>query len=170
MQQTIEIEVPDGKKTVCKNNQILSENIKIQLPKTWEEFCKISNISEKEYYISSYDGAIKVHCIRSYPVRRSHKSDYNVLPTKEEAEQHIAYMKLHQLRNFYRNGWKPEWADNTKKYCIKHRKYCNGKNSYYIATNTDTHLIEFLSFQTKSIAELFLTNFEDLIKQAGDLV
>ena len=40
MKQTIEIEVPDGKKAVWKDNKIVFENITPSLPKTWNEFCK----------------------------------------------------------------------------------------------------------------------------------
>ena len=40
MKQTIEIEVPDDKKAVWKDGKMVFEDIKLQLPKTWEEFCK----------------------------------------------------------------------------------------------------------------------------------
>ena len=43
MKQTIEIEVPDGKKAIWKDNKIIFEDIKPQLPRTWEEFCKQKN-------------------------------------------------------------------------------------------------------------------------------
>ena len=39
MKQTIEIEIPDGKKAVWKDNKVIFEDIKPQLPKTWDEFC-----------------------------------------------------------------------------------------------------------------------------------
>lgn len=136
------------------------------LPKTWEEFCKVSNISEKEHYISDYNGAIvtRVHRIRSYPVMRDPKSDCNVLPTKEEAEQHLAHMKLHQLRNFYRQGWKPNWRNkNEPKWCIEHYY---GQYSVVLSENA----ILFLSFPSGAVAEKFLHNFRDLIAQAGDLI
>ena len=48
MKQTIEIEVPDGKKAVWKDNKIVFEDIKLQLPKTWEEFCKQNNINKQK--------------------------------------------------------------------------------------------------------------------------
>ena len=44
MKQTIEIEVPDGKKAVWKNGTIVFEDIKHKLPKTWEEFCKQNKV------------------------------------------------------------------------------------------------------------------------------
>lgn len=54
MKQTIEIEVSDSKQAVLKDNQVIFEDIGSQLPKTWEEFCEISSISEKECLISDY--------------------------------------------------------------------------------------------------------------------
>lgn len=51
MKQTIEIEVPDGKKAVWKDNKVVFEDIKPQLPKTWEEFCSQNPIKKGEVYI-----------------------------------------------------------------------------------------------------------------------
>ena len=46
MKQTIEIEVPDGKIAVWKDNKVIFEDIKPQLPKTWEEFCRQNKIEK----------------------------------------------------------------------------------------------------------------------------
>ena len=40
MKQTIEIEVPEGKKAVWKEGKVVFEDLEPKLPKTWEEFCK----------------------------------------------------------------------------------------------------------------------------------
>ena len=43
MKQTIEIEVPDGKKAVWKDGKVIFEDIKHdppRFPKTWKEFCE----------------------------------------------------------------------------------------------------------------------------------
>ena len=48
MKQTIEIEVPDGKKVVWKDGKVVFEDIKPQLPKTWENFCKQNRIKDGE--------------------------------------------------------------------------------------------------------------------------
>ena len=53
MKQTIEIEVPDGKQAVWKDNKIVFEDIKPQLPKTWEEFCEQNNIKKGECYLDA---------------------------------------------------------------------------------------------------------------------
>ena len=45
MKQTIEIEVPDGKKAIWKDGKIVFEDIKPPLPKTWEEFCEHNKVN-----------------------------------------------------------------------------------------------------------------------------
>ena len=73
-------------------------------------------------------------------------------------------MQLHQLRDCYRQGWIPDFRNTDSKYCIsKIREY------EFMIAEYATHNI-FLSFQTKELAEAFLTNFRDLIIQAGDLI
>ena len=131
MKQTIEIEVPDGKQAIWKDNKVVFKDIKPKLPKTWEEFCK------------------------------TYKSTY-VLPSKYAAKQHLALMQLHQLRDCYRQGWIPDEDD--EKFIIT----VNYKEFYSVGKCIKTK--EFLAFQSREIAEEFLTNFRDLIEQAGDLI
>ena len=166
MKQTIEIEVPEGKKAVWKDNTIVFEDIKPQLPKTWEEFCKQNPIKEEEKYI---DSSSNISSAMVFPTNRNFICDRNVLPSKEAAEQHLALMQLHQLRDCYRQGWIPDWKDSKNKICIKYYNTCSSTNTDYtiiIRVNTK----EFLSFQSRVIAEEFLNNFKDLIEQAGDLI
>ena len=131
MKQTIEIEVPEGKQAIWKDDKIVFEDIKPKLPKTWEEFCK------------------------------TYKSTY-VLPSKYATEQHLALMQLHQLRDCYRQGWIP--IVNEVSFGI-----VRGIEGY-LTIEDFVYTSSFLSFQTKEIASEFLTNFRDLIEQAGDLI
>ena len=160
--QTLEIEVPDHMNAVWKDGEVVFEDIEPQLPNTWEEFCKNSNISEKEYFISDYYGVSKVHRIRSYQVPRDPKRDANILPSKDAAEQHLALMKLHQLRDCYRQGWEP--TDDEVSFAIVRR--LDGR----LDIDRFTFSSRFLSFQTKEIAEKFLHNFRDYIQRADDLI
>ena len=159
MKQILEIEVPEGKKAIWKDNKIIFEDIIQKLPETWEEFCKLYPIKEEEYYIE----------LNSIPTKTSigerfNHDDKNVLPSKKAAEAHLALMQLHQLRDCYRQGWKPDWEDyNIIKYCIALEN-----NRYIIYKNLIS--CKFLSFQSKEIAEKFLMYFKDLIKQAEDLI
>ena len=157
MKQTIEIEVPDGKKAVWKDGKVVFEDIKPQLPKTWEEFCEQNKIKEDECYLNYFSE------IKEVPIReRLDSSDRIVLPNKKAAEAHLAYMQLHQLRNCYRQGWEPE-VD---------------KVSFAIIRSVDGRLdvdrfmysSRFLAFQSQEIAEKFLHNFRDYIKRADDLI
>ena len=134
------------------------ELTKVELPKTWEEFCSQFKI-HGEYYIDT-DSSINGDCSG----RRSPIFDKNMLSSKEAAEAHLALMQLHQLRDCYRQGWKPNWLDDENKYCIIY----NSVHDYSISINKNTRV--FLSFQSREIAQLFLDNFRNLIKEAGDLI
>ena len=166
MKQTIEIEVPDGKKAVWKDNKVVFEDIKPQLPKTWEEFCKNYSRKKDECYIDMSCQIVRL----VYEIDRDKDSDKNILPSKQAAEAHLALMQLHQLRDCYRQGWTPDWSDcNKNKYCILYNGlYCNTNYNHSIAVHTHTN--EFLTFQSREIAQEFLNNFKDLIEQAGDLI
>lgn len=128
-------------------------NIKIEhLPKTWEEFCKNNPVSDKEACIAC-NGNITI--VSSRP--RVSTVDRNTLPSYKAAEQHLALMQLHQLRNCYR-------GDIFSVYCYSIVRI--SPHRFIITRATD----RFLSFPTKKLAEEFLSNFKDLIEEAGDLI
>lgn len=159
MKQTIEIEVPDGKKAVWKDNKVVFEDIKPQLPKTWEEFCEQNMVKKNEYYVDTSSCIIAISDGKRYS-----SSDRNLLPSKKAAEQHLALMQLHQLRDCYRNGWKPDWKDSEhKKYVIQ-----SSEGKYYV--DDYYNISTFLAFQDEITANEFLINFRKLIEQAGDLI
>lgn len=159
MKQILEIEVPEGKKAIYKDNKIIFEDIIQKLPETWEEFCKLYPIKEKEYYIELNSIPTEI----SIGERFDH-DDKNVLPSKKAAEAHLALMQLHQLRDCYRQGWKPDWENNRQeKYCIEFSD-CQYKIFKYFVS------CRFLSFQSEDIAKKFLMYFKNLIKQAEDLI
>ena len=119
-------------------------NIEIErLPKTWEDFWENRFLHVGDVIISMCDnllGRTKERCVYT---------------NRSVADAHLALMKLHQLRDSYREGF------SKFPYAISR----NG-NHLYISNNED----KFLSFQTKEIADEFLSNFRDLIEQAGDLI
>lgn len=168
MKQTIEIEVPDGKKAVWKDNTIVFEDIKPQLPKTWEEFCEMKNFNKHEIYIEFNSQCVGIGELPDGMKRNPHE-DKNVLPSIEAAEAHLALMQLHQLRDCYRQGWTPDYSNYFNKFCItSYFNFYSYKYDYKIISHTKFPC--FLSFQSKEIAEEFLNNFKDLIEQAGDLI
>ena len=158
MKQTIEIEVPDGKKAVWKNGTIVFEDIKPKLPKTWDEFCNNHKIQEEECYINTDAEIEKAVLSRN----RLICGDSNVLPNKQAAEAHLALIKLHQLRDCYRQGWIPTL--NKTSFGIIRRIEGDLEVEKFVFSS------RFLSFQCEKIAKDFLNNFRDLIEQAGDLI
>ena len=161
MESVIKNEVQDGKNDVCNQNKLVFEDIKSNLPKTWEEFCNQAKVYG-EYYID-LDSSIKENDDDYY---RDPIYDRGILPSKEAARQHLVLMQLHQLRDCYRQGWKPDWKDwNSIKICIIHTH----ENKYEIEPRFD-YDPQFLSFQNSKVAKEFLKNFRYLIKQAGDLI
>ena len=159
MKQTIEIEVPDGMKAIWKDNKVVFEDIKPQLPKTWVEFCNQNKIRKGECSIDIYGNTLE----HGEGVDRSYVYDRNTLPSKQAAEAHLALMQLHQLRDCYREGWEPNWNNDCNKYII-----VKNRDKYVVFGGNWTN--EFLSFQDRERAEEFLTNFRELIEKAGDLI
>lgn len=128
-------------------------NIKVEhLPKTWEEFCENNPVSDKEACIA-YNSNITI--VSSHP--RVSTVDRNTLPSYEAAKAHLALMQLHQLRDCYRGNVDPYECQ----YAI-----VRGLSDLIIIKD----IIAFLSFPTKKMAQEFLTNFKDLIEEAGDLI
>ena len=163
MKQTIEIEVPEGKQAIWKDDKVVFEDIIPQLPKTWEEFCKIKKLIDSEAYIDSNSKCIGIDkCFTIGGWERNHYNDRNILPSKKAAEAHLALMQLHQLRDCYRQEWVPTF--NRTSFGIVKKV----EGGLYVDRYTFSS--KFLTFQTKEIAEEFLTNFHELIEQAGDLI
>lgn len=164
MKQTIEIEVPDGKKAVWKDNTIIFEDIiKPQLPKTWEEFCEMKNLNKHEIYIEFNSQCVEIGELPDGMKRNPHE-DRNILPSEQAAEAHLALMQLHQLRDMWREGWLPNWKDGTQ------RKYVIYNLEGEFIVNIHYYPVRFLAFQNEKKAKDFFECFKDLIEQAGDLI
>ena len=121
------------------------------LPRSWEEF--ITNRSISGYYISGNGKPLA--CCSSGKLSSPH-----VCPSKKSAEAHLAMIQLEQLRDCWRQGWKP--TEYNTGHCITHYY-----NQYTIMSFC---FISFLSFPTNKMAEEFLECFKDLIEEAGDLI
>jgi hypothetical protein len=151
--KTLEIKIPDGYEIDTENStfeQIVFKEIKKELPKSWEELGVI------EGYWIYYNSTI-VH--DKDKIISDHK---NIFKTKEQAQASIALAQLSQLRDVYRQGWKPESNDGLK-YSIRKIEQKLEIINYY-------EIRYFLSFQSQEIAEEFLNNFKDLIEEASPLL
>ena len=125
------------------------ELIDYRLPKTWEEYRKMKG-----------DEGEKANAALSF----AYTSINSAFPDYHDAEKHIALMKLHLLRDEYRQGWKPDWKDDSQmKYVIY-----NPEGEFTIGCYNSSR--RFLAFQDYKRANEFLTNFRGLIEEAGDLI
>ena len=156
-QQTINI--PDGFELVQTSEKTFEIKKKVeQLPKTWEEFCRFNPVKKEEAYIANLSDIMSGG---SYP--RKPTTEKNLLPTKSDAEGILALMQLIQLRDYYNEGWKPDWTDNTNKPTI-----CYSYNK--VDDDSNIHRSRVLTFKTWELRDKFLENFKDLIKQAKDFI
>ena len=133
--------------------------IKKELPNSWEEFVEQNKIKNNESYITGLSDICHVDKDR---VRLS-SEDRNILPNKETAEAFLALMQLIQLRDCYRDGWKPDWSEGSVKYSIVNY---NGK----IDMKENISNSRLLSFPTPNLRNKFFSNFRDLIKTAIELI
>ena len=132
--------------TAVKEHELIGD----RLPKTWDEYCaKHGEVGDR----------IKASLNTAYMTINRY-----VFSDCKQAQAHIAKMKLHLLRDEYRNGWLPEWKeDGEPKFVI-----LNVENELEVVERRET--AGFLAFQDGERANEFLTNFLDLIKEAGDLI
>lgn len=168
MKQTIEIEVPDGYKVEYNKDTQKVEIVKIGLPKTWEEFCDNNPIKNWECFITERSKIEDFYTEDSVTIpeekrARNVDTDKSTLPDRETAEAFLALMQLVQLRDCYRQGWKPDWKDGSKKHCIVAYDSYILKESYLKLNTT-------LSFQSEEIRDKFMKNFSDLIEKAKELI
>ncbi len=152
--KTLKIEVPKGyeiDKEQSTFEQIVFKEIKKELPKTWEELGAVSGWFTNGN--SHFCKSTEYKCV---------DENKNNFATKEQAEAAIALAQLSQLREVYRQGWVPNWT--------KDWVYCIVLNPTKIYVGVTIDQINFLSFQSKEIAEQFLENFQDLIIKAKPLL
>lgn len=138
------INIPDGYEVDKENSTFELTKFKKkekQLPKTWEEYTKSNEW--KIPFVSSQVG----------------------FRSEEQCEAVEALAQLSQLREVYRDGWKPDYSSPaSEQYCIIIEDLDNLRILKYYYLNF------FLSFQSHEIAQQFLDNFRDLILKAKPLM
>lgn len=134
------------------------------LPTSWEEFCKCNPLENGEAYIGHSSEIEVLSHIKSYQKREA-DHDQNLIPSERAAKAHLALMKLHQLRDCYRQGWVPDWDDsNQEKYCI----IAEGSSVNRVQRCINVNY--FLAFQSREVAGKFLERFVQDIYDARELL
>lgn len=119
-----------------------------RLPKTWDEYC--DQLEKNE----SVKVKVNIQLLRE---------TLRLMMDYTYADKHVAMVKLHILRDKYRGGWKPNYEVIQYKYAIKYVRSCELAVDIYQTSR-------FLSFQSRELADMFLTNFRELIEEAEDLI
>jgi hypothetical protein len=156
--EAFKVEVPQGYEIDKENSTLELIRFKPkekQLPKAWWELGKIAG-----YYVNANSH------VTSLSTEEVSNPNRNTFCTEAEAEAAIALAQLAQLRKVYRNGWEPDYLTTDRIYC----KYCIFITGTQFEIETYFNLNHFLSFQSREIAEEFLTNFKDLILKAKPLM
>jgi len=114
------------------------------LPKSWDEYCEfagLKSINLVEY--KSLDSGISCDGL--------------------SMKKYTALRKLELLRDYYNDGWVPDYEDDNEKFQII--KYHNTIDN---RVNISYHRI--LTFKDIKLLEEFTNNFKGLIEEAGDLI
>jgi hypothetical protein len=94
--------------------------------------------------------------------KRPLATNKNTFATEAQAKASIALAQLSQLREKYRDGWKPDLEDE-RKYVI----FCEGGELCKGFAYSTSY---FLSFQSEEIRDMFYDNFIELIIEAAPLL
>jgi methionyl-tRNA formyltransferase len=131
--------------------QAFSEN-ELQLPKSWEEYCKINPRldTNKEIFLLT-DGHINHLSATAYYARKEFPG---ALPSKERAEQFLTLNKLLQIRDYYNQGWEPDWNN------VKQEKYIIGYSHNKLFLDVNLSLSHIFAFKTREIRDTFFKNFK----------
>jgi hypothetical protein len=117
----------------------------LNLPKNWFD------IEDKEGYFIDGMSDIIFTTLDSYPHNK------NVFTTSNQCNAILALAQLSQAMKVYRGDWLPNWDDAEQaKWSITIVYNCIYLDIFYTTYHP-------LSFQNRDIAQLFATNFKDLI-------
>ena len=151
MDKTIKITPPEGyevDKEKSTFSEIVFKKIKNNLPMSWEELGVIEGS-----FVSSNSIIDDLYMTNAVDINR------NLFPTRKEAGAMRAMAQLCQLRDRWNDGWKPDWKDNTRKYCIVSFKNIVLRDSYYSVSHP-------MVFKTEELRDKFMETFKDLLEEA----
>ena len=134
--------------------QAFSEKELTSLPSSWEGYCEIN-----PYYDKGKETFLRITGTTSVSTADIKREKYpGVIPTKERAEQFLILNKLLQIRDYYNQGWKPDYDDISDKYTI-----WTLTNKLHCEISTSANGL--FTFKSKELRDTFFENFkEDLEK------
>lgn len=162
-------------------------------PEDWENFCTNykTKHNEGECYIST-GSEIRESTAGD---KVNPKNDKNLVPNKQCAEAVLALTQLLQLREFYRQGWKPSPDYTGTYYAVSisvtyendddsdnpDNKYKNKYNLEVITCSNDSddsgdstddfpEFYDVFTFEHKAIANAFIENHKNLLKEYAKII
>lgn len=85
------------------------------------------------------------------------------VPSEELCDATMALLKLLFLRDYYNEGWQPNWQDNEWKYFIKHYRGT-------LSVDCDCGYSRVLNFKSEKIRDKFLEEQRELLEIAKPLL
>ena len=163
MNKELKIDIPEGYE-IDKENSTFERIVfkkKCTYPKSWEEFCKNSKITNPEYYICSSSDIFESY----YDQDRECYKDRCLCKTKEEAEAFLALIQLKRLWHEYVDNYSGKVDDY---YFIDCFTSINGCQCRVLPSCSIISKFVF-KFPSRELAQEFLHNFKDLIIKASPL-
>lgn len=136
--------------------------------------CSIPTLSTKPYKVT-LEGfeqkapaptfeEVLVNCDKRYPPNIRADVDYKeIYPTKELSEAAEALRRLLFLRDYYNDGWQPDWEDGEEKFSIQ---VCEGE--FHTFESIECQRV--FSFKTEEIRDKFLEEQRELLEIAKPLL
>lgn len=139
--------------------QAFSEDEFNPLPKSWKEYCKINPYinKNKEFFITENGNVTAIS--QSY----FRSAMPFTMPSEKRAEQFLILNKLLQIRDYYNQGWEPNWNDCTDKYVI-----WSFENKLYSDVSTCANSI--FAFESKEVRDTFFENFENDLEKIKEFL
>jgi len=148
MKQTIE--VPEGYE-LKQDGDVYRIVKKDGLPTSWEGLESV-----KGYYVNE-------DCYIDNAGCAAIDDNRNVFATIEQTLAAIALAQITQLLKVYNGDWKPDWSEDTKKWCISKLKGCIERDQRVFTCFP-------LAFPTKEKRDHFLEHHRELIEKASPLL
>lgn len=107
---------------------------------------------------------VLINCDKRYPPNIRAEVDYKeIYPTKELSDAAEAIRRLLFLRDYYNEGWQPNWKKNDPKYIIEN---CEFK----LVKDTVFSISKVMAFKSEKVRDIFLEEQRELLEIAKPLL
>ena len=134
-------------------------------------FNQIPTLSTSPYTLQGFEQKAPVPTFEEALKEAHRKDEYYYLPndleapSEELANATVALLKLLFLRDYYNEGWQPDWDINKVKYIIKRHG-----NRHFSNIETSENHPSVLYFKSKEIRDKFLNEQKELLEIAKPLL